>query len=282
MRRLVLMAALVVSATILGCSGGSQAPTSPTEGQALNPPTAAPNSLAGLDTLKASLDRQATKPGYMEIIDADTGAVINHSDLTLDGEGLVAVGDRTDQKFHPFNNPIFHVQLNLDTSPPNNPAGGYSESGNPVYYVGQTVVYDASVTRSGHGHNRLFRLGYFNVQFRHEFATNQELFPECYAGQNPATITGVDFQHCLPVWAAGHGPAGSQVSWSPDGKTMSATGLRFALCNLPGVQYGTDQICVKIIWVLTDGHRCGLRCRNCEIHITVYDRCLGVYDPPPP
>ena len=275
MRRIVLTTALVLSAALFGCSGGAQAPTSPSgEGQALTTPTPTVSTDAGLNALKASLDSQVAKPGFMEIIDADSGAVLSHSDVALDGSGLVAVGDRTDQGFHPYNQPAFHVQLNLDTNGQYAPGGGYSQSGNPVYFVGQTVCYDASITRTGHGHNRLFRLGTFDLQFRHEFATNEELFPECVPGQNPRTISGVNYRT--------QEPCTNGCSWSPDGKTMSSTGMLFKLCNLPGVQYGTDQICLKITWVIPNGHRCGLRCNNCEIHVVVYDRCLGVYDPPPP
>ncbi|MEO7993136.1 MAG: hypothetical protein ABI743_01955 [bacterium] len=271
MRRIMLTTALVMSAALFGCSGGS------TQSPVNTPANIAPTGGNSLDQLKADVDATALAPsGYVEIVDAETGALVSRSDLTINSDGSLGTDlrDGQDVAYGPVANRSFSVALTIDTDAPNAPRG-YTGSGNPIYYVGDTVIYDLQVTRLRRRRparyqniNAAFRM--FDVEVRHEFAADDSLIPECVAGQNPLTIQDVDYRN--------HTPNGGPYAWSPDGKTFAATGLPFVLCNLPGMQYGTDQICVRIYWVVP-GTAFGLPCSTCEVRCIVFDKCIGIYDP---
>jgi hypothetical protein len=265
MRRLLLATALVMSAALFGCGGGSNSPVAPLDNSAQGDDVA-------LEALKAEVDAQGPGYGFFEVVDAETGAVVSTTDLAVNEDGSYGLDLRSAQDiaYGPAANQVFRVALVIDTDAPFAPRG-YTGAGNPLYYVGDTVGYDLNITRKFRKRSRLYRLGAFDVEARHIFAADNSLLPECVPGQNPLTIQDVDFKDKTPN--------GGPYAWSLDGKTFAASGLQFKLCNLPGLQFGTDKICIRIYWVVP-GSAFGLPCNTCEVRCIVFDKCIGIYDPP--
>jgi len=264
MRTLMLSTALVLSAALFGCGGGSSSPIAPAGNNAQTDGSA-------LDALMAEVDAQPSQSGKFEIVDAETGAVVSTSDLIVNEDGSFDMDMRSAQDvgYGPVGNSVFRIALTIDTDPPMAPRG-YTTAGNPLYYVGDTVCYDLNVTRKFRKRSRLYRLGAFDVECRHIFAADNSLLPECIPGQNPLTIQDVDFKDKVPT--------GGPYGWSLDGKTFGASGLQFKLCSLNGLQYGTDRINVRLYWVVP-GSQFGLPCTTCEVRCIVFDKSIGIYDP---
>lgn len=264
MRRLMLTTALVMSAALFGCGGGSSSPVAPANNNAQGD--------SALEALAAEVDSYAGGSGYFEIVDAETGAVVSTTDMVANEDGSYGLDLRSAQDiaYGPVANQVFRVSLIIDTDAPFAPRG-YTGAGNPLYYVGDTVAYDVNITRLFRKRSRLYKLGAFDVEARHLFAADNSMLPECIPGQNPLTIQDVNFKT--------NTPNGGPYAWSLDGKTFAASGLQYKLCNLPGLQYGTDKICIRIYWVVP-GSVFGLPCNTCEVRCIVFDKCIGIYDPP--
>lgn len=264
MRTLMLSTALVLSAALFGCGGGSSSPIDPAGNNAQSDNSA-------LDALMAEVDAQAPQSGKFEIVDAETGAVVSSSDLVVNEDGSFDMDLRSaqDVSYGPQGNSVFRLALTIDTDAPMAPRS-YTAAGNPLYYIGDTVCYDLNVTRKFRKRNRLYRLGAFDLECRHTFAADNTLLPECVPGQNPLTIQDVDFKNCLPT--------GGPYAWSLDEKTFAASEMQFKLCSLNGMQYGTDKINVRLYWVVP-GAQFGLPCDTCEVRCIVFDKSIGIYDP---
>lgn len=265
MRRLLLTTTLVLSAALFGCGGGASAPVAPADNNVQGNPN--------LDALSAEVDALNNAGyGYVEVVDVETGAVVGRTDLTRNADGSYMPDARSgsDVSFGPVANSFFRVSLVIDTDPPFAPAG-YTSAGNPLYTVGQTVGYDVTLTRLFGTGSRYYKKGTIDVETRHTFAADNSLLPECIPGQNPLTIRNVNFRTKTP----NVGP----YAWSLDGATFSASGLQFKLCDLPGMQYGTDRICVKVYWVVTGAQLGWKQCKTCEIRCVIFDKCIGIYDP---
>ncbi|MCG3151144.1 MAG: hypothetical protein GEEBNDBF_00415 [bacterium] len=272
MRKVTLALALSISlAGIVGCGGST------------TPLTSTPNTLADAGAtevpaaIMAAIDAQGLQApsSTVEILDAETGAVVLRQDLVDNGDGTYDVEFREGQGLgqNALLHQAFRVGLTIDTE---GPAGmvprGYTPAGNPLFYIGDTVCYDTSIESRVPGRARwMTRLGSFDVEFRHLFAGDNSLLPECIPGQNPLTIQDVDF--------IGKTPQVGPYAWSPDGKAFGATGMQFKLCSLPGLQYGTDLINTRLYWVVP-GSVFGLPCNTCEVRCVIFDRVVGIYDPP--
>lgn len=274
MRRLVMSATLALSlAGGIGCGGGAEIPSAPSsENQTQSAGAGVPVEIQ--DAIDAEAARNSGS-GYLEITDLETGALVSRTSLSPsdDGDYSVDVRSAQDLQYSPVANQLFRVALALDTD---GPAGmvprGYTAAGNPLYYVGDTVCYDASVnSRQGLLGSIFQRLGAFDIEFRHTMGSGSQLIPECVAGQNPLTIQDVDYLTRTPSV----GP----YSFSVDGKTFSASDMHMKLCDLPGMVYGTDKIDVRVYWVV-DGAQFGLPCQQCEVRCVIFDQTIGIYDPP--
>lgn len=272
MRKVTLGLILTLSlASIIGCGGSSTALT------AANP-AANTDSLEGVPaSVMAAIDAQAaTRPSsVIEVIDAETGALVLREELARNADGSVEMGIRGGQSLNidPLLNQVFRIQLNIDTDGPTGKVPrGYTSAGNPLYYVGDTIVYDSTVQCRMPGRARwMSRLGAFDIEYRHLFGADNSLLPECIPGTNPLTIQDVDF--------IGKTPAAGPYGWSVDGMTFGANEMQFQLCNLPGLQFGTDLINARLYWVVP-GTVFGLPCNSCEVRCMIYDRVVGIYDPP--
>lgn len=263
-----LACALALS-TLAGC-GSSGSALAPAADTGLVDGSASPADLAALATDSASLP-----PATFEVYDAETGALVLSETLQREADGSYEIGFRDAQTVaqSPLLNTVFRVGMTIQTE---GPAGmvprGYTAAGNPLYYIGDTVVYDSGVEARHPSQARLHsKMGSFDVEYTHLFAADNSLLPECIPGQNPLTIRNVSFLAKTP----NVGP----YSWSPDGKAFNATGMQYKLCDLPGLQYGTDLVNCKLYWVVP-GSKFGLPCNTCEVRCVVYDRVIGFYDPP--
>jgi len=270
MRTLLVATVLTVATAVIGCGGGSaMAPATPA-----NLPGTDSDSLSAL---KAEVDSYQTGRGTLEIIDAETGAIVSSSDFyATDGDDYdVDLRSAQDVQFDPVVNSAFRVQLTIDTDPPFAPRG-YTTAGNPLYYIGDIVNYDIQVRRRFPLRNRMARLGAFDMEITHLFAGDNSLLPECVAGQNPRAITGIDFVDLVPDGAL---PNGGDASWSGgNDRRFTVADMQFKLCNLPGMQFGTDLINVELEWVVT-GAELGMPCGTCIIRTTIFDSAVGIYDP---
>ncbi|MEO7993135.1 MAG: hypothetical protein ABI743_01950 [bacterium] len=268
--RLITLSALALLTAVLGsvgCGGGE------TVTSASTPAVSGQGVPAGL--LAEIAAAEAAKPAStLEVIDAETGAVVLRDVIPQDADGGHDLAIRDGQTLHndPILNRVFRSTMTLRTD---GPAGttprGYTQSGNPLYYIGDTVYYDSALATLNPGRARyMSALGALDVEFRHTFASDDSLIPSCVAGQNPLTIQDVNYTN--------HTPNAGAFRFSQDGGTFTATGLQFALCNMPGMQYGTDQISTRLYWVVP-GATFGLPCQSCEVRCVIFDRVVGIYDP---
>ncbi|MEO7993137.1 MAG: hypothetical protein ABI743_01960 [bacterium] len=273
MRRLILATAWSLGLVLIGCSGGTTAPVVPaasSNGQqsTFQPPAAL---VAELDSFKPS--------GFMQITDPESGAVIGHLDMIRNADGTFEADPRQagDVNYGPVANTLFSVTVTIATTGPNAPRG-YTGAGSPIYYIGDTVQYDYAIRRvMRRRQSRFYTRGTLSISAEHIFASDDSPIPECVAGQNPNAVSPVVFADQLPPNGTVN-PAGGTYSWSyvaapPQANqgpnTFNATGLLFQLCDLPGMQYGTDQIAINMSWTSPNGN----------VTLTLFDEAVGIYDP---